>query len=211
MYYKLIKVGAHKGDTLHSSIDINSMCLFIEPVKEIYDILVSNLNTLYPNNKFVILNKAVSDYNGKLTLYVPDIPLFNKEVEPWYIERELVNWVDQLTSVYKDHVKNHSLKVPVIEREVECVTLDSLINQYQVSAIETLVTDTEGHDHRVLRGISKVYPDNIVFESKHIEGTNKPPGKNFKEIISRFIERGYTIVRQDTEDTYLKRQDLKIN
>lgn len=209
MYYKLIKVGAHKGNVLHTKIDSNSMCIFIEPVKEIYDILVSNLNTLYPNNKFVVLNKAVSDYDGKLTLYVPDIPLFDKQVEPWYIERELVNWVDQLTSVYKDHVKDHYLDIPVIEREVECVTLDSLIDKYQVSAIETLVVDTEGHDHRVLRGINKVYPDNIIFENKHIEGTNKVKGMRYKETIDRLIEKGYTIVKQDTEDTYLKKTDLK--
>ena len=204
MYYKLIKVGAHKGGTLHTGIDSNSMCLFIEPVKEIYDILVSNLNTLYPNNKFTVLNKAVSDYNGKLTLYVPDVPLFNQEVEPWYIERKLVNWVDQLTSVYKDHVKDHYLDIPVIEREVECVTLDSLIEEYQVTAIETLVTDTEGNDHRVLNSISKVYPDNIVFESKHIEGSNKGLGNTYKETIDRLNTMGYKVIKQDTEDTYLK-------
>ena len=137
-------------------------------------------------------------------MYVPDVPLFNQEVEPWYIERKLVNWVDQLTSVYKDHVKDHYLDIPVIEREVECVTLDSLIDEYQVTAIETLVTDTEGNDHRVLNSISKVYPDNIVFESKHIEGSNKGLGIRYKETIDRLSTMGYKVIKQDTEDTYLK-------
>ena len=85
-------------------------------------------------------------------MYVPDIPLFNTQVEPWYIERER-RWADQLTSVKENHVRDHLLNVPVIQREVECVTLDYLIDIYQVSAIKTLVTDTEGNDHRVLRGL----------------------------------------------------------
>lgn len=205
MYYKLIKIGAHKGGDLHCDINSTDRCIFVEPVKEIYEVLKANLNRDYPNNNFVLLNKAVSDYNGKLTLYVPDIPLFNTQVEPWYIERELVVWADQLTSVYENHVRDHLLNVPVIQREVECVTLDYLIDIYQVSAIKTLVTDTEGNDHRVLRGLSKVYPDNIVFENKHIEGTNKQLGNTYKNTIKRFIQMGYRIDREDSEDTYLKR------
>ena len=205
MYYKLVKIGAHKGGDIHSNISSTDRCIFVEPVKEIYEVLQTNLNRDYPNNNFVLLNKAVSDYNCKLTLYVPDIPLFNAQVEPWYIERELVMWVDQLTSVYKNHVRDHLLKVPVIQREVECVTLDYLIDIHQVSAIETLVTDTEGNDHRVLKGLSKVYPDNIVFENKHIEGTNKQLGNTYKSTIKRFKQMGYRVDMEDSEDTYLKR------
>ena len=52
----------HKGGDIHSNISSTDRCIFVEPVKEIYEVLQTNLNRDYPNNNFVLRSIFVYFY-----------------------------------------------------------------------------------------------------------------------------------------------------
>jgi FkbM family methyltransferase len=189
MHYKLIKVGAHKGVDIKIQINEKDRCLFIEPVKELFDILVESLNNKYPNNRFVYLNQAASNSVGSLSLYVPEV----NESGPSYL--------DQLSSVLPNHIKDHNLSFSSLKREVESTTLDSLIENNNITSIEYLIIDTEGHDKEVLDGLTYIKPDTIIFENKHIGGTFSKSKTQYKDTLTKLTNKGYMLKNENKDDT----------
>lgn len=51
----------------------SDLCIFVEPVPSLFEILVNNFKAKYPRNNFKYVNKACSNSIGKIDLYVPDI------------------------------------------------------------------------------------------------------------------------------------------
>lgn len=205
--WDLIHVGSHVGDyhtdKFFHTLSSNSKVIFVEPVAALFEKLIHNCNKYYPENNFIHLNCAISNKNGTLTLYTPDVEIFSDAVLQMYIERELVNWVDQLTSVHKNHIRDHYINVPPKELVVKCITLNSLIEQYNITSLDTLYIDTEGHDYEVLEGLDldKLKPKRIVFEHKHMEGTNMKPGKRYRTLLAKLFSYGYNLVSFTSEDT----------
>lgn len=209
--FDLIQVGCHIGNTLNDRktiglFDIKSNVIFVEPIKRFYDLMVKNHNRDYCGNEFIFLNKACSNKIGELELYEPDIITFSRETEPEYIERALPNWIDQLTSVYPDHVSNHHLSINTKLVKVPCITLNQLIHEYEITELKSLVIDTEGHDFEILNDLdlNLLRPKKIIFEHKHMEGTNKTVGEKYDTILNKLFSFGYVKTHMDTEDTYLE-------
>jgi FkbM family methyltransferase len=191
MHYKLIKVGAHKGTNIKVQINNKDRCLFLEPVKELFDILVESLNNKYPNNRFCYINQAASDTVGTLTLYVPEV----NESGPSYL--------DQLSSVLPNHIKDHNLSYSSIKREVKSTTLDSLIENNDITSIEYLIIDAEGHDKEVLDGLTYIKPDTIIFENKHIGGTHSKSKTQYKDTLTKLTNKGYMLKKENKHDTHM--------
>lgn len=213
MKYDIIQVGAHVGTTLNDDhiltrIRENSKALFIEPIVEYFSLLKENYRKKFPRNRFNFLNVACSDHSGNLELYVPDIVTFSRETELWYIEKELPNWVDQLTSVYPNHVQDHHINVNSKLKVVPCMTLNEIFNKFAVTDVDYLAIDTEGHDFEALEGLdfNAVKPKEIRFEHKHIEGTNKSMGPKYNKLIDRLNTLGYIVTDIDSEDVTLIRK-----
>lgn len=209
--FDLIQIGCHIGNTLNDKKTIglfnkNSNAIFVEPIKRFYDLMVQNHNRDHRDNNFIFLNKACSNTVGELNLYEPDIITFSRETEPEYIERSLPNWIDQLTSVYPDHVSDHHLNIKSKLVEVPCTTLNQLIEEYEITELKSLVIDTEGHDFEILDGLdlNLLKPKKIIFEHKHMEGTNKKVGEKYNTILNKLFSFGYVKTHMDTEDTYLE-------
>ena len=198
MNCELLQVGSHIGNTpndyIFNEIDLNGFCVFIEPVKDYFELLKENYNTKYPENNFKFLNLACSDRNHKITLYKP------------IVNSDSPSWTNQLTSVLLNHTKNHNLNVDVEKIEIEAKTLNTLIEEYNITSIELLSVDTEGYDYEVLQGLDlkKIKPKKIVFEHKHIDGTNTSFGFKYYKIINHLFSNGYEITKQTDDDTYLK-------
>jgi FkbM family methyltransferase len=198
MNCNVFQIGSHVGNTsndyIFDKVTSNDFCIFVEPILEYYNKLIENYNTTYPNNNFKFLNVACSDKNDKIILYKP------------IIDKDLPIWSDQLTSVLSEHTKNHNLNIDTLRVEVECKTIDSIIKEYNIESIDLLSVDTEGHDFEVLQGINlkKIKPKEIVFEHKHIDGTNKSFGFRYHKIINYLSSNGYVIVKQTGDDTFMK-------
>jgi FkbM family methyltransferase len=198
MNYELLQVGSHIGNTpndyIFNEIDLSGFCIFIEPVKDYFDLLKENYNTKYPENNFTFLNLACSDRNHTITLYKP------------IVTNESPSWANQLTSVLLNHTKNHNLNVNLEKLQVDAKTLNSIIEEYNITSIEILSVDTEGYDYEVLQGIdlNNLKPKKIIFEHKHIDGTNISFGFKYYKIINYLFSNGYEVIKQTEDDTYLK-------
>ena len=198
MNCELLQVGSHIGNTpndyIFNEIDLNGFCIFIEPVNDYFKLLKENYNTKYPENNFKFLNLACSDRNQTITLYKP------------IVNNDSPSWTNQLTSVLSNHAKNHNLNVDVEKIEIEAKTLNTIIEEHNITSIELLSVDTEGYDYEVLQGLDlkKIKPKKIVFEHKHIDGTNTSFGFKYYKIINYLFSNGYEITKQTEDDTYFK-------
>ena len=151
MDLKVLQIGSHIGktenDPVFKSIKYNDNAIFVEPVPWLFEQLVKNYNEEYLNNSFIFLNKAVSSKNGKINLYVPSE---KNDFSKYPV------WASQLTSVYKNHIVNHTLinsdiKNLIVEKiKVETITLNEIILQFNIQNIELLHIDAEGHDYDIL-------------------------------------------------------------
>lgn len=208
--WDVLQIGSHTGNThtdkIFTTLNNNSKVILVEPIKLYFDKLKENYFKKYPENRFIFLNQAISNKKGPITLYVPNIDVFSSISQHEYINKSLPVWTDQLTSVYKNHVADHYLKLDVKEVVVEASTLNSLILEYEIKNLNLLCIDTEGHDYEVLEGLDLdiLKPLKIIFEHKHMEGTNKPVGIKYSKLISRLQGYGYRIISTDTEDTVVE-------
>jgi FkbM family methyltransferase len=213
MKYKLIQIGSHCGrkTSLITSIvnlDSKSNAIFVEPVKEHFEKLEKYHNKIFGDNNFVHLNVACSDKSGKIDLYVPDIEFFSQEIEPLYIERGWVQWLDQLSSVHENHVKDHNIpyNIPIKKESYDALTIMDIVKTYEITELDLLFIDTEGHDYEILSALdlNVIKPKKIIFEHKHMEGTNLPIGEKYDKLIEKFISFGYKIINKNSEDTELQ-------
>lgn len=198
MNCELLQVGCHIGNTpndyIFNEIDLNGFCVFIEPVKDYFELLKENYNTKYPKNNFTFLNLGCSDKDHTITLYKP------------IVNDESPSWANQLTSVLLHHTRNHNLNINTEKIEIEAKTLNTIIVEHSITSIEILSVDTEGHDYEVLQGIdlNKIKPKEIIFEHKHLDGTNQTFGFKYYKLINHLFSNGYQITKQTEDDTYLK-------
>jgi hypothetical protein len=111
-----------------------------------------------------------------------------------------------LVSPLPNHVKNHYINLDTKSVIVNCITLNKIIENYNISSIDLLHIDTEGHDYEVMKGLDfeKVKPNIIVFENKHMDGTNSDLGERYKEITNYLYSIGYEKIYEENGDTHLK-------
>ena len=187
----IIQIGSHVGDTkndpIFNTLNDDSDCIFIEPVKYLFDKLKENYNHKYPNNKFIFVNKAISNLNGQLKLYVPSQDN-NYDKLPY--------WASQLSSSDPNHVKKHKLNMKVDECTVECEKLENILIQNKIMKIDLLHIDTEGHDYEILKGYNfTIKPRKIMFEHKHMDI------EKYDELMDILKGHGYSIDKKTKEDT----------
>jgi FkbM family methyltransferase len=201
----ILQVGAHIGnsenDPIYNTNLNNKSIILIEPVPFLCNILIHNykIKSKTENIDVEILNIAVSDKEGTIDMFVPseDCDFYN-----------LPNWISQLGSVTDEHYRNHM----VLERfpdfkikkiNIICKSLNTIIKERNITSIDYLFVDTEGHDYTILRALdlSLLKPKNIVFEHKYMDGTNKRD-ENFIDLTNHFLNNGYKFVKEDEEDIY---------
>lgn len=201
----ILQVGSHIGNTgndpIFSNIENYNDIILVEPVPYLFGQLKNNYKMKRNFNTITFLNLAVSNHNGTTDLYVPSQSNnFNN----------LVSWTNQLASVNEAHIKTFVPECIVEKIAVETKTLNSLIKEYNIESIENLFTDTEGHDYEILMDLdlSKLKPKNIWFENKHMDGPKHIFDKNncprYNELIKHFLEHGYEIVFENSEDTHIR-------
>ena len=199
----IVQIGSCYGDIdgadpIINSISNEDLVVLVEPIEHIFNRLKANYENKYPNNNFIFVNKAISSYIGKISLYTP------KKEELNSIKRENDMWKFGVSSVNKDHPTNHWGQVKTVEEiKVNCVTLEQLFIDLNISEIDLLHIDTEGHDIEILNSYNyKIKPKKIIFENAHTDGTRKRSG-NYKKFIEFISKKGYFVEKEDDCDTYL--------
>ena len=201
MNLKVLQIGSHIGDTendpIFKSLTDSDNALFVEPIPWLFEQLVENYNERYLNNSFIFINKAVSSKGGKIILYSPskenDFNIYPK-------------WTSQLTSVYRNHILNHTqfdFRNLIVEKnEIETITLNEIILQFNIQNIGLLHIDTEGHDYDILINLDfrLVRPNKIMFEHRHMDGTNQS-GFKYKKLLKYLEEHNYVFYFKSDYDT----------
>lgn len=189
-YGFFIQIGSNNGinnDPLRKFIIQKKIeGILIEPVKYIYETLKENYKD-YKNLIFV--NAAISDLNGERDFY-----RLKKN------EDNLPIWYDQLGSFLPEVILKHEAEIPnigsyMIKEKVECLTLESLLNRYDVKKVDILHIDTEGYDYQILKLINfKILkPSIIIYEHKHLS-TN-----DYDKSQSLLKSNGYRILKIEND------------
>ncbi|MBL7058361.1 FkbM family methyltransferase [Patescibacteria group bacterium] len=180
-----INIGANdglSGDFLFEFIYKNKWPgILVEPVEFVFE----RLKQVYQDIPGIIFeNSAISDRNDKQNFY--------------YLKRNnvLPAGYDQIGSFNRDHLLNHSNMFPgleeyIVEKEVNCVSIEGLLDKYCQKVVDIIHIDAEGYDYQILKKIpfSKIKPSVIVFESIHLTTDEIT---NSKTLLTK---NGYKIVQ----------------
>jgi len=168
-------IGANKGDYAKQCENINKYVniFCFEPHPETFISLQENID----NNQIILINKALSDKNGKLLLYD-------------YKEKD----GSSHASLYADVIeKVHRRKS--ICHEVDVTTVDNIVHEFNIKKIDLLKMDVEGDELNVLKGAKEALNNGnikaVQFEFTQINSTSRIFMKDFFDLL----EEKYTINR----------------
>jgi FkbM family methyltransferase len=190
-----MQIGSNDGlhnDTLHDLILKNTdwRGIFIEPVT----LYFNQLKSTYDNSsRFIFENVAIStEEEIKNIYYIHDTvqALFDGSLPYWY---------KGLGSFDRNHIVKHLngiLSPHITCDKCYCLTLQNIIDKYNVNHIDLLHIDTEGFDYTILRQINfgNYKPYIIIYEHKHLHPEEKEGAE------SLLMNNGYSLT-QYGEDT----------
>jgi FkbM family methyltransferase len=181
---KLVQIGANSGkDSVFSFITENrndiELAILIEPIP----FIINDLTQQYESyDNIIIENIAISDNEAsEFTLYYEE----NSNYE--------------VSSFSKQHILDHGCPEYKIKSIlVPCLTINQLLDKYNIIELDYLYTDTEGLDAHILSSINyaKYKINNIIFEVAHTDGVNKN-GSNYSEITNCLVNLGYSLTQVD--------------
>lgn len=198
-YINVLKIGAFKGDVINDELFLQvnnkTKIIFVEPITKYYNALVKSYDEKYPQNKFVYINKAVSNKIGKIKLYCPSITNDFKKL-PW--------WIEELTSSNPQHFKDHGYDIDLDCLQVPTTTINQIIEDYNIKSIDYLCVDTEGHDYDILMNMDlTIKPRFICFEHLHMDGYKRQQYK-YENLLEHFMKNGYEILTKTQDNTYIR-------
>eukprot|EP00944_MAST-04C_sp_MAST-4C-sp1_P003239 g3239.t1 len=139
----IIQIGAHVGNTINDPIfemaDENMNLILIEPVPFLFKQLKRNYMMRLPQHfdRITFINKAVSDYVGKIKFTFPSRKNdFTK----------LPFWVSQIGSVDPQHLKKHVPDLLLENLEVATTTVNEIVRNSKLDELYLLKIDAEGMD-----------------------------------------------------------------
>ena len=162
---------------------LNSDCIatFIEPVSEVFLKLRKNYEEALPSStRLSFYNIAMSDVTQKTTFFAVSDNAKNE------LGDLVPNWINQLGSVDREHILKHLdgiLEPYIYEFEIETSTLDDFLESNNISKVDVLHIDAEGHDYRIFStlNMSRYQPRIILIEYKHLDSNEL---KSLIEILS---------------------------
>ena len=203
--FGLVVIGAHFGVWLKEEISNykNKNILLVEPVPYNYKVLKKNFEK---NNNIFICTNAIFSENKTERFY------FVKEDS---ITKLGKHWASGIGSFSKQHILNHKTKRFKIEEddiesiEINYINFETLVSNYEIKSIDKLQIDVEGAEFNILNSIdfNKIKVNNILFESKHFDGTFTE-GEKLKLIKEKLILNGYKLIKLDKENILAKKLSL---
>jgi FkbM family methyltransferase len=160
-----IEIGTCDFDTNLSLIASgNWNGVMVEASPFIFNSLSEKVQISKHNNNVFLVNKAVSDRDGKIDFAV------TKDNKDW--SRGIGTVIDaNHTGTCLYDLADNATKLYASVIEVPCVTLDSLVAEYSfLGGIDFLKLDTEGHELTILKNYSwRVKPTFIKLEHIHVD------------------------------------------
>lgn len=180
---KIIQIGANNGkdqvfDFITKNQDSLELAILVEPIP----FIINELKDQYKNiNNVIVENIAITQDESLNSMDLYFLKDSNYEV----------------SSFSKYHVINHKPIDSTYELDslsVPCMTINKLIDKYNIQNLDYLFIDTEGLDVHIIGSIdfSKYKIKDITFEAVHTDGAFYR-GENFDKISEYLNQLGYEI------------------
>jgi hypothetical protein len=110
---------------------------------------------------------------------------------------QLSDWAQGIGSIRRHHHVLAGVPAEVMLMEtVPCVTLEELLTQHAVDAVDLLQIDTEGYDAEILRMIDFDVCKPAIIHFEHGMPSGIMSAAEFKECAGLLIDNGYLIVTE---------------
>jgi FkbM family methyltransferase len=165
------------------------------------NILAENWKGILVEPDYNNFQKLVQNYSGATGLEFENIGIAERDGSMTFHYIEGVNekdpgWFDQIGSFDENTFrKNISFSPELVSRhktrEIQVMTIGTLIQKYQIHFLDLLHTDTEGYDFKILNEIDfgKLTPRIIIFESEWMTSFE------LKELLDKFRSHQYEIFK----------------
>lgn len=197
-----IQIGSNEGP-MHSDplssliIKENWKGVLIEPVPKIFEKLKRN----YANCPHLYFeNVAISDTRKVCDFYIVDEDAELVKNNPEWVSEIGGPWGDLVGSLHRDHLL--TCKPPLTDKEIKtlqvpCVTLQDIVDKYQLERVDLIQMDAEGHDAVILLSIdfNKIKPKMILFEHAFMSFDT------YMECIAYLQSHGYSVIHTGILDT----------
>lgn len=169
--FTFLQIGAYDGvahDDLGDVISRRRLRgVLVEPQPEVF----KRLESLYgDSDHLTLVNAAIDRQPGTREFYIPP--------------RDCT----QTASFNAEHVMKYGFaRHELIVHNVECLTIEGVLERAGVDSIDLLQIDAEGYDHEILKGVdfSRFRPALIRFEHRHV-----PPAE-IDACLARLAGYGY--------------------
>lgn len=192
-----IQIGANDGvmcDPIHNLIVKHDWSgILVEPIPDYFELLKKNYEG---RNNLVFEQVAVSSKpSDSMKIYY-----LKRNSES---EKELEEWEFGLSGFDMDHDDKWKTSKFAGECDVSVTTVSDLVIKHNVSHIDMLQIDVEGHDFEVIKGINFLEnrPSIINYEHGNL-GRDKHKCKNFLR------ENGYRLYIKGHQDTFAVHESL---
>lgn len=172
-----VEIGACDFENLDGFLDLGKV-LFVEPIPVYMESLKKKIGN-HPNAIFE--QSAISNFNGQVDMtYIEPSP----DIEWWVKGISHVNFSSS-NLINKNIERGYNLgKKNVIK--VPALTLDKLLEKHNITEIEMLKIDVEGHEIEILNRYSwRIKPKQLKIEHKHC---------GLKELTQILIKQNYCML-----------------
>jgi FkbM family methyltransferase len=185
-----VQIGANDGisnDPLYKFItQFGWEGILLEPLPDVFETLQATYRD-YP--RLLLLNAALADKDGSRPIYtvrMDDSVHFQKAHQLSSFRREsLAGQIDLIPDI-ADRIE---------ERQVRCLSFDTILNEAQGRTVDLLQIDTEGYDYTILKMIdfSQLRPAIICYEHVHMSKAQQ------EESAALLFKEGYHLTRDNLD------------
>jgi hypothetical protein len=161
MKYKFVDIGCSFFDTSVDQFGLDVDGLLVEPLGPSFKLLPHS-------NTVKKVNVGISDYTGIGKMFVPkDILLATKYISKEELKSIQGNELQNVgysgcASLNGTHKHMNNLNVEQISLDCNIITFYDLCNQYNITEIDYLNIDTEGHEHIILKQVFDLVQKNLL-------------------------------------------------
>jgi len=196
MHYDFIEIGTSDFDTEIERARLYDRGISIDPI-------LYYLNKL-PNKQFVHkVLAAVSDNDDTVKSYYIPEETIQKYNWPWWLRG--CNSIKEYHETGLEYILKQKLNPEdiFVENIVNQYSVKTLFEMYQVSSINFLKIDTEGHDNIIINNYLDWAIKNNVFAKEVMFEISLATTQETDDTIQRFVSHGYTCIDRSYQDVFL--------
>ena len=188
-----IQIGANDGeDYIYEFVSHNRdkvSGIVIEPLKDIFDELSYKYRKY---SKVTPANVAIHNSESEMILY---------RVAPQKL-KDLPRWLKGISSFNENHHKlTNTPSNWITPEKVPCISLNELLNRYQVKKIDLLQIDTEGYDSQIILNLDFNAIKPIIIRFEHGVPDSIMSKEALQQVLDFLHKNGYEVLVEPNDAT----------